>query len=216
MSGIKILDAFKYYKGLEGQQEAALYLESLLTKEQRINFQTLYRKQIEPKPVVKADPYLYVKWSGKYDEFGLKIFGLYFMNGNTVVDKVAICSGQSYAQDPVWPLDDYSGSMRPCPEGVFNIGTIDDLGYDPGASDGLGQYVVPLLPQAAIKRSALLIHADRNRATAPGSAGCLTCYDSTNMFRIIGWLRQKAEPKIVIVDHGLGFLKQIGVSVPTI
>jgi hypothetical protein len=216
MSDIKILDAFKYYKGLVGQQEAANYLESLLSKEQRINFQTLYRKQTEPKSVVKADPYLYVKWSGKYDEFGLKIFGLYFMNGNTVVDKVAICSGQSYAQDPVWPLDDYSGSGRPLPEGLYTLGTIDDLGYDPGAYDGLGQYVVPLNPTAPIKRSALLIHADRNRATAPGSMGCITTYDTTNMYKIIGWLRQKSEPKTLVMNHGLGFLKQEGINVPTV
>lgn len=207
MSVINLLDAFKYYKGTTGQVEAANYLNNLLTDPQKVEFQDLYRKA--PPPAAeekKREVYLYSKWSGKYDEYGLKIFGMYLINGDQVVDKIAFCSGQSYAQDVVWPLDDYSGSMRPCPEGVYDLGAIDDLGYDPGSGDGFGQFVIPLIPRAKIKRSELLAHADRNRLTSPGSAGCTTPYSVEKMMVLIGWVRQKAGPKYLVVDHGLGFL----------
>jgi hypothetical protein len=212
---IKMFDAFKYYKGTPGQVEAIAFLEKLLTEEDRLKFQELYRKP-NPKPTTPPAIYLYVKWSGHYDEEGLKIFGMYLMNGDKVVDKVAVCSGQSYAQDTPWPLDDYSGSMRPCPEGVYDLGAVDDIGYDPGSSDGFGQWVIPLNPRAAIKRSALQIHSDRNRATSPGSAGCLCPYDVGNMQKVVAWCMAKARPTYCIVDHGTGFLKKEGVSVPSL
>jgi hypothetical protein len=212
---IDIKDAFKYYKGSAAQVEAADYLNRILTIDQKAEFQDLYRKAPPPEPEEqKVDTYLYCKWSGEYDPFGLKVLGLYFINGNSVVDKVAVCSGQSYAQDVVWPLDDYSGSMRPCPEGVYDLGSIDDIGYDDGS--GFGRYTVPLNPRASIKRSQLLLHADNNRGVSPGSAGCLCPYNPENMARVIGWLRQKAEPKYVVVDHGLGFLKQEGATIPSL
>jgi hypothetical protein len=214
---IKIADAFKFYKGSDGQVAAAVYLDSVLTDEQKTKFQELYRTPPEKKSEqAKQETYIYMKWSGEYDEYGLKIFGFYFMNSDTVVDKVAVCSGQSYAQDVVWPLDDYSGSMRPCPEGAYDLGAVDDLGYDPGSSDGFGQYVIPLLPRASIQRSQLLVHADRNRSTSPGSAGCTCPFNPENMLKIIGWMRQHSAPKYLIVDHGLGFLKQEGVNVPAL
>jgi hypothetical protein len=212
MSLIKIADAFKFYKGSEGQVKAAIYLDDILTDEQKIKFQDLYRKP--PAKIAKQKEYIYMKWSGQYDEYGLKIFGFYFMSGDTVVDKVAVCSGQNYAQDVVRPLDDYSGSMRPCPEGVYDLGAVDDLGYDPGSSDGFGQYVIPLLPRANIQRSQLLIHADRNRSTSPGSAGCCCPFNPENMLKIVNWMRQQSAPKYLIVDHELGFLAGQGVGVP--
>jgi hypothetical protein len=214
---IKIPDAFKFYKGTEGQVAAADYLDSVLSDDEKTKFQDLFRQPPPQKAEeAKQDTYIYMKWSGQYDEYGLKIFGFYFMNGQTAIDKVAVCSGQAYAQDVVWPLDDYAGSMRPCPEGVYDLGAIDDLGYDPGSSDGFGQYVIPLLPRAAIGRSALLIHADRNRSTSPGSAGCCCPFNPENMLKIIGWMRQKSAPKYLIVDHELGFLKEQGVAVPSL
>jgi GH24 family phage-related lysozyme (muramidase) len=133
---------------------------------------------------------------------------MYLMNGSTVVDKIACTSGQSYAQDVVWPTEDTSGSMRPLPEGIYDIGVVDDLGYDPGASDGFGQWVYPLEPRAKIKRSLLRVHSDRNRSTSAGSAGCLCPYSVETMLKFVTWQRMKARPGYLVMDHGLGFLKQ--------
>ena len=218
MATINFLDAFKFYKGTPGQAEAANYLNSALTDAQKIEFQNFYRKAPPPAPPEeKKEVYIYCKWSGNYDEYGLKIFGMYLINGDRVVDKIAFCSGQSYAQDVVWPLDDYSGSMRPCPEGIYDLGAIDDLGYDPGDHDGFGRYVIPLNPRAKIQRSQLLAHADRNRSTSPGSAGCTTPYSPEKMMVLVGWVRQKSGPKYLVMDHGLGFLsKEEGFKSPNV
>jgi hypothetical protein len=217
MPTIRLIDAFKYYKGHPGQVEAANYLDKILTEEQKIQFQDLYRKAppvVAPPP--KQDIYLYCNWSGKYDDYGLKVFGLYLMNGDRVVDKLVVCSGQSYAQDVVWPEDDYSGSMRPCPEGVYDLGVIDDIGYDPGSTDGFGQWTVPLNPRFRLQRSALLLHSDRNRATSPGSAGCLVTYFEKDMYILVKWLRAKSKPTYLLMDHGLGYLTKKGVKVPVL
>jgi len=216
MALIDLVDAFKYYKGQPGQVEAADYLNEILDDAEKAHFQELYRKAPPPAPPApKTETYIYCKWSGKYDEFGLKIFGMYLIGGEgKPVDKLAVCSGQSYAQDIVHPLDDYSGSMRPCPEGVYDLGEIDDIGYDPGSGDGFGRYVIALNPRASIQRSALLIHADRNRATSPGSAGCLCPYLPENMDKVVSWVRQKSGPKYLVMDHGLGFLASEGVKIP--
>lgn len=217
MPTIKMIDAAKFYKGLPGQVEAFQLLDKLLTEEQKIQFQDLYRKAPPVvAPAIKQDIYLYCNWSGKYDEHGLKVFGLYLMNGDRVVDKLVVCSGQAYAQDVVWPPDDYSGSMRPCPEGIYDLGAIDDIGYDPGSSDRFGQYTVPLNPRFPLQRSALLLHSDRNRVTSPGSAGCIVTYFEKDMYILIKWLRSKAKPTYLIMDHGLGYLKEKGVKVPNL
>jgi hypothetical protein len=215
MAKIKLLDAAKFYKGIPQQIKALEALDKLLTNEQRQVFQDIWRQPpatiaAKPKP---EDVYLYCFWTGKY-EGDLKIFSLNLMNGDTVVDKMACCSGQGYAQDVVWPTDDWSGSMRPLPEGAYNIGAIDDLGYDPDNLDGFGRYVVALEPWAAIKRSLLRAHADWNASTSKGSAGCLCPFARANMLRFIGWLRMAAAPKFLIMDHGLGFLAQNGIKIP--
>lgn len=215
MANINLLDAVKYSKNLPAHIEAWTYLDGVITEEQRLHFQELYRKPAPQKPAA-AEIYLYCKWSGKYDEESLKIFGLYLMNGDKVVDKVAVCSGQNWAQDVVWPTEDTSGSMRPCPEGVYDIGAVDDLGYDPGSSDGYGQWVIAIEPRAKIQRSLLRLHSDRNRITSPGSAGCLVTYDEKNMGRVVAWCMAKAKPTYLIMDHGLGFLKEQGVKIPSL
>jgi hypothetical protein len=218
MPFINLVDAFKFYKGTEGQTKAAEYLNEILNDEEKTAFQTFYREPEKEKPKqTNNEIYIYAKWSGEYDEFGLKIFGMYLMNGDKAVDKLPFCSGQSYAQDVVWPLDDTSGSMRPLPEGIYDLGAVDDVGYDPGASDGYGQWVYPLEPRAAIQRSLLRVHSDRNRSTSPGSAGCATPYTVSQMFAFVGWTKQKNPPKYFVMDHGLGFLnKEQGFTAPEV
>ncbi|MGL6349155.1 MAG: hypothetical protein ACRC2U_04755, partial [Aeromonas sp.] len=88
-----------------------------------------------------------------------------------------------------------------------DIGPVDDLGYDPGSGDGYGQWVYPLEPRAKIKRSLIRVHADRNRYTSPGSAGCVCPYSVETMVRFNAWMRSAAKPQFFVMDHGLGFLQ---------
>lgn len=210
---IKLPDAVRYTVWNGAQNDAWDYLDKNCPLDIKLEFQ----KRFRAKPPVKqesAQTYIYAKWSGKYDQYQNKIFGMYLTDGVNALDKLPCTSGQSYAQDVVHPLDDYSGSMRPLPEGIYNIGKLDDIGYDPGSSDGFGRWVFPLNPQAKIARSALLVHADRNRATSPGSAGCLCPYTPEEMLKFVTWMSAKPRPMCLVMDHGLGFLKQEGFEVP--
>jgi hypothetical protein len=214
MGVINLVDAFRFWKATPGQIKAAEWLNQNLTEEQKNQFAECYR---EPPPAPEkpaGEIYLYAKWQGKYDNAGGKIFGLYLMNGEMAVDKVAVCSGLPESQNTIWPLDDYSGSMQPCSEGLYDIGRIDDLGYDPDDHDGYGRYVIFIEPRASIPRGEFRIHVDWNRAICKGSAGCLCPYNYADILKILGWLKAKAAPKILVVDHGLGFLEKNGVSVP--
>lgn len=212
MAAIKVLDTYKFYKGLPGQVKAAEYLQSVLTAAELEKFAQLYRSN----PAPTAPPstvFLLCEKTDSYDNYGLRILRLSLMNGDRTVDKIAVCSGQSYAQEFVDPRHDYSGSMRPAPEGVWDIGTIDDLGYDPGPNDGFGRYWVPIEQRnAPNSRGAFGFHQDRNRATSPGSAGCISPYTAVDMEKIITWLKSTAKPQYLVVDWGLGYLKSIGFS----
>jgi hypothetical protein len=212
MATINFLDTYKFYKGLPGQVAAAKYLDEILSTEQKEAFSKLYRSN--PTPAASTTPiYLLCEKTDGYDEFGLRILRLSLMNGDHTVDKIAVCSGQSYAQEFIDPRDDYSGSMRPAPEGIWDIGAIDDIGYDPGSSDGFGRYFVPIVQRSAPNnRGEFGLHQDRNRATSPGSAGCVSPYNAADMLKIITWLQSAAKPQYLVVDWGLGYLKSIGVS----
>jgi lysozyme len=212
MSIINLLDTYKYYKGLPGQLKAIQYLETTLSDSEKETFAKLYRSN--PTPVAPPSTvFLLCEKTDFFDEFGLRILRLSLMNGDRTVDKIAVCSGQSYAQEFIDPRDDWSGSMRPAPEGIWDIGAIDDIGYDPGSSDGFGRYFVPIVQRSAPNnRGEFGIHQDRNRNTSSGSAGCICPYNVTDMLKIIAWLEAVAKPQYLVVDWGLGYLKSIGFS----
>ena len=211
---INMVDTYKFYKGLAGQVEAAEYLNTVLTEDEKLRFAGMYRNNPAPPPP-PAPIFLLCEKTEAYDSFGLRVLRLSLMNGDRTVDKIAVCSGQSWAQEFIDPRNDRSGSMRPAPEGIYDIDSIDDLGYDPGPRDGFGRYWVPITqrnPQN--NRSAFGFHQDRNRATSPGSAGCLCPYNAADMQKLIAWLRAESKPQFLIVDWGLGYLAAVGVSYP--
>jgi hypothetical protein len=146
---------------------------------------------------------------------GLEWLDLALMNGDRAVDRVQVYSGQAYAQDFFDPTKDYSGSMRPIPEGVYQVGEME---YAPSTwGEGLGARYAALdvLPQyRANNRSAIGLHLDANRSYAPGSAGCIVTVDERTLDRVVGWLDQKSQPRRLVVDYGLGFLVSRGYTEP--
>jgi hypothetical protein len=188
MTTINFLDTYKFYKGLPGQIAAAKYLDEILSVQQKEAFSKFYRSNSIP-AASTAPIYLLCEKTDGYDEFGLRILRLSLMNGDRTVDKIAVCSGQSYAQEFIDPRDDYSGSMRPAPEGIWDISAIDDIGYDPGSSDGFGRYFVPIVQRSAPNnRGEFGLHQDRNRATSPG------CFpkDEVEILTKAGWVSADA------------------------
>ena len=118
-------------------------------------------------------------------------------------------SGAGFTQSEpfVRPQQDYSGSMRCLPEGIYELGPVEDAGKGQSWGAGLGRYAIELKPKTNVGgRSALFIHLDANKTVSPGSAGCVCPFNDQDIFRIMGWLSQTNAPKELVCDLGMGTL----------
>lgn len=163
----------------------------------------------------KNKPYLLHTFTGKYDQFGFKCFLLEFINNGKAVDRLHVISGSPTAQRrPLpHPKDDYSKSGNPLPEGVYKVGEIIRMC---SPEKGVGCIKIPLDVLSDFRvnnRSEFLIHPDFNRATAPGSMGCIVTYPGQDMDRIVSWCSQKARPQVLIADYQKGLLASKKVEV---
>ncbi|AFY60341.1 glycoside hydrolase family 104 protein [Synechococcus sp. PCC 6312] len=142
----------------------------------------------------------------------LRVFALDLVNNGKRVDQVPVFSGAPRAQELVDPRQDYSGSLRPIPEGIYKIGQPEE--HPQGDwGPGIGRLWIPLevLPEYRVNnRGDFGIHLDSNFATSPGSAGCPVAQKMPTLQTILGWLFAKARPKWLVVDHGQGLLKARG------
>jgi hypothetical protein len=92
---------------------------------------------------------------------------------------------------------------------------LEDAGRGDSWGEGLGRFWVGLEPRyAANDRSAIGIHDDANREYSRGSAGCICPFSPSGIERIVGWFKQSQPPKYLIVDHGFGYLAQMGFKLP--
>lgn len=157
-----------------------------------------------------------MKYSGKKDSFGFKVFTLELRNNGKVVDKVSCLSGSPAAQarDFVHPSKDFAGSGNPIPEGVYKIAPMitqnwnePGIGFKKIPLDVLGNYDVN-------NRSEFLFHDDVNRVYARGSLGCVVFYSQKDFERVAGWCKQVSRPTILVVDYGVGFLASRGYKDP--
>lgn len=227
MSQIKLLDTYKWWKAQPQQLEAVKWLDQNLSKEQREEFQKLFRAKpanpqpLKPRTPVKSRTWLLLEWSGTYEDHydtSFKALELKLMAGDKKVDSAWVLSGGEYAQSEnfVHPADDWSGSLRPIPENVYAVGPVEDAGEGSSWGPGLGRWWVDLTPKFhPNNRSAIGIHVDANAAIgSEGSAGCICPFNPNDINRIIGWLRQQSRPKELVVNWGMGYLREKGVSVP--
>lgn len=152
---------------------------------------------------------LTLKPTGQRDDYGCLTFTLSWTKNGDPVDQMTVLSGAPNT-DIVYPTEDFSGSLRPLPEGVYNLGPVERGWF----GEAIGNIAVELLVQPAYKvnnRSAFFIHEDANRAMgAPGSAGCVSPYTATDMERVASWLNARSRPQYLVADYGLGFLKKQG------
>jgi hypothetical protein len=225
---IQLPDCFKWWKNLPQQIDAVEWLNNQLTDEQRAEFGRRFRAnptaaiaikdapEIEEVPAdVEQDVWLKMNWTGSYDPDGFRIFKLALYNNGNIVDQISVLSGAGVTQDEAFvrPEDDYSGSLRCLPEGIYNLGIVEDS-RDEGAEswgEGIGRWAIALNVidnHAVNNRSAFYIHDDSNRDYSKGSAGCICPFKADGMQRIIGWLEAKTKPSQMVCDLGTGFLKE--------
>jgi lysozyme len=142
---------------------------------------------------------------------GFKALQLALVRELKVVETVPCVSGAPGRQHEPFidPAQDFAGSLRPIPEGIYAIGDIQKGTFEAGIGDTWIPLTV-LPPYKVNDRSAFGFHLDANRATAPGSAGCVVFSSKQDLTRLEGWLTAGDAPKTLIVDWKLGFLAARG------
>jgi hypothetical protein len=128
----------------------------------------------------------------KRDRYGAIIFLLSWDSG------AVECVSGLPEYDPVPPAEDYPGSCRPIPQGLYRIGAPvheDEATID----DAIGPDWIPLTPLSEIGgRDGLLIHRDWNYLWSPGTAGCIAPLNHANMDLIV---RTAVDHEFLRVDY---------------
>lgn len=148
------------------------------------------------------------------DAFGCVVLILAYYKDGVLKGTLEVCSGQARKQIFRPGKQSPTGSMEPLPEGKWRIGDIEwAAGKDnfSGAiwNNGLGPAKIRLDYESpgTTPRSAIEIHIDWNRPTAPGTAGCIGLQNISDFRTLVGWLRE-TDPRDLFVDWSLGTCPQ--------
>lgn len=153
---------------------------------------------------------LVLTYLNKLDQFGFKQLLLRFVNNGKTIDQLSVVSGGKAQQSEAFvnPKNDFSGSGRPIPEGVYTIGKLIKMS---AAEAGVGYNKIPLdvIPDFKLNnRTEILFHDDYNRQEARGSLGCVVTYNDVDMQRIIKWVTAQTHPTHLVVDWNFGLVKK--------
>lgn len=153
--------------------------------------------------------YLKLTKTNKKDQFGCYILKLdYFFNG-VFKDTLNVCSGVPSRQTFRKGVDSVAGSLEPLPEGLWQIENIKWAGgrnnWNKVFTSGVGAVSVPLsyVKPNSTRRSAIEVHIDNNRKTAPGTAGCVGTYNRADMEKFLSWLYE-SDPRDFYCNWNLG------------
>ena len=154
--------------------------------------------------------YLTLTRTDAKDEFGSFILTLAYFRDGVFVSSLGVCSGQPRKQMFRKGVDSPAQSMEPLPEGKWSIGDVEWCGgkdnYEGAVwNSGLGPAKIELgyLGPGTTARAGIEMHIDWNRATAPGTAGCVGLLNVADFKTLVGWLRD-TNPRTLYVDWGLG------------
>jgi muramidase (phage lysozyme) len=132
--------------------------------------------------------------TGQLDDKGLEklALGIYGKDGK-LIDSFIVNSGIRSTQRKFGkPGTTQSGSLAPVEYGVYNIG-----GEVAGVGPGVGKIFIPVNPTFSTDRSAIGFHNDANRASAPGSAGCIVFVSEDEFNRFRASLKQSGAKKFI-------------------
>lgn len=128
------------------------------------------------------------------DSYGNYLVALSVCPQNTSIalETIHVVTGQDYAQIfRKGGTGEQPGSMEPAPEGRYRLKS-PQWGRNPGdystfINAGLGPVFYPFDPLFSTDRGAFGIHLDGNRASAPGTAGCLGVLSYSDLRKVVGW-----------------------------
>lgn len=184
MADFNIYNVIKYYKELPHQKKALDLLNNFINTNPAIvnDFFKIWRNGHS------AVYDLYMTPTDKKDRNGLIIFNLDLRKNEKRIDRVSVRSGSPNHQILAPAENDFSGSLRPIPEGRWIVGAPEK---SPVGSwgPGLGEWWIELTPiKPKHNRKHIGIHIDANIQTSPGSAGCIVTLNQRDMEKIIQWI----------------------------
>lgn len=185
MARLNLVDVIKYYKNYSHQQEAIKLLEDYLNANPELvyKFYSIWRQNT----VTNTYSLLLYPTQNK-DRNNLIIFNLDLLKDNKRIDRVSVRSGAPSAQVLLPPEKDYSGSMRPIPEGNWIVGKPEKSPIG-NWGEGLGEWWIELTPiNPKHNRKNIGIHLDANQSYSPGSAGCVVTTTKRDLEKIIEWI----------------------------
>lgn len=163
--------------------------------------------------------FLYLTPEGHYKD-GFRVFtlGLYNKDGEKV-DSMSVLSGAAHTQYDAFisPEADYARSGRCLPEGIYDLGPLEDAGEGQSWGEGIGRWWVSVDSQISgvNNRTAFGVHDDANRQYSKGSAGCICPFEKSQMNRIVGWFSQQSRPMFLICNLNVGWLDNRDIKYPT-
>lgn len=150
------------------------------------------------------DAMVIVTRSGTKDEFGLERLVVSYWDGEKVAGKVTVTSGRADTQVFRRASESLADTREPAPEGYYSLGA-----RKPGVGVATGEWFYPIefdLARTTLSsnpRTDLGFHLDGDRATAPGTVGCLAFPSQSDLSSFTGWLASSS-PTEVVIDYGLG------------
>ena len=141
---------------------------------------------------------------------GLTLLQLTYVKDGRSKAHILVYSGTSRHQVFRKGANSQMGSLEPLPEGRWFV---HDIRWKDGRDNytgtffnpGIGPVTIPLdfKGPGATARAAIEMHIDANRASNPGTAGCVGVRSVADFTTLVTWLRD-TDPRGLFVDYGLG------------
>jgi len=148
----------------------------------------------------------FVVKKGRMAPNGLLDLELHAFQGKNYLGFMIVNSGAPGHQRLSTVPTQHVGQLEPCPEGEFDLGPLEWAGQK-GDYTRLFREIKSPIWQVIMRSRAIGFHADGNRATAPGSAGCLVFRTLDDLKRFVSWQIGYGPFTKCYVDYGLGYVK---------
>ena len=99
-----------------------------------------------------------------------------------------------------------AGNLEPCPEGEFDLGSLDWAAGRKGNYTTMFREIASPIWVVIMRSRAIGFHLDGNRLNSPGSAGCLVFKNMNDLKKFVSWYDFGHFTKLY-VDWGLGYVK---------
>lgn len=169
--------------------------------------------QPDPQPRPEGGTRLHLVRKKQKDTYGNEVLALSLcpVGSATPIETLHVVSGGPSHQNFRLPTDPLCvpKNYEPLPQGKYTLGKVEWASgvtgnYSGSHGEGLGPVWIALSKTfTGTARDSFGIHLDENRTNAPGSAGCVTTTNLTDLKKVVAWMSLPNAPKELTVDWGL-------------